>query len=387
MGRRAKNTTIIVHEGVYLKLISGFYHCYFRLSDTQFRRSTRTADLAGVKLKALTWFQEAQVKQSRGEQIDCVSFGRLKRSYLEQIKGFPKYGYHSETMERHFLPFFARFDDISKINRAAVLDYLAYRRAKGEKAPTPQTINRENTVLRQMLKFAVDQDWLKAAPKIDNQQDRLTRRRRRHFTLSEYRTLYRTARRRANELDGTDLKTSQSWSRKLLFDVIVLLVNTGLRVDESKTLIWRNIDLDSGTIFLEHAGKTRSTRRLFMRRGAIMALDRIRKRRLEYLSRSGAALDLNERVIALPNGTVIASLKKGFGQLLAACGFSYEKTADRHSMTSLRHTYATLRLTTRSGKRASMRALSKQMGTSERMIERHYGHDQIEDYRQELAGV
>lgn len=240
-----------------------------------------------------------------------------------------------------------------------------------------------------MLGFAVDHNWVKVAPKIDNQQDRLTRRRRRHFTLSEYRTLYRTARRRANELDGTDLKIAQSWSRKLLFDVIVLMVNTGLRVDESKTLIWRNIDLDTGTILLEHAhaGKTRSSRRVLMRRGAIMALDRIRKRRLEYLGKSGAALDLNEAIIALPNGTVINSLKKGFGQLLAACGFAYETTADRHSMTSLRHTYATFRLTTRSGKRASVRALSKQMGTSERMIERHYGHDQIEDYRQELAGV
>lgn len=53
-------------------------------------------------------------------------------------------------------------------------------------------------------------------------------------------------------------------------------------------------------------------------------------------------------------------------------------------LTSLRHTYTTLRLTTRTGIRASVKALSKQMGTSERMIERHYGHDQILDYRDEL---
>jgi hypothetical protein len=37
------------------------------------------------------------------------------------------------------------------------------------------------------------------------------------------------------------------------------------------------------------------------------------------------------------------------------------------------------------GKRATMRALSQQMGTSEKMIQRHYGHDQIEDYRDELS--
>ena len=29
-----------------------------------------------------------------------------------------------------------------------------------------------------------------------------------------------------------------------------------------------------------------------------------------------------------------------------------------------------------------MRALAQQMGTSDRMIQKHYGHDQIEDYRE-----
>ena|GEM_PF-6169711 len=33
-----------------------------------------------------------------------------------------------------------------------------------------------------------------------------------------------------------------------------------------------------------------------------------------------------------------------------------------------------------------MRGLAIQMGTSERMIQEHYGHDQIHDYERELAG-
>ena len=39
------------------------------------------------------------------------------------------------------------------------------------------------------------------------------------------------------------------------------------------------------------------------------------------------------------------------------------------------------------GIRATTRALAKQMGTSQRMIEKHYGHDEIEDYRDELSGL
>ena len=82
----------------------------------------------------------------------------------------------------------------------------------------------------------------------------------------------------------------------------MLMANTGLRVDELKTLIWRNVDWADGSLLLEHAGKTRSTRRVLMRRGALFALQRIKQRRLDYLARTGAALNMNETVISLPNG-------------------------------------------------------------------------------------
>ena len=85
-------------------------------------------------------------------------------------------------------------------------------------------------------------------------------------------------------------------------------------------------------------------------------------------------------------GTVVKSFKKGFNALLEECGFIYETVEDKHSMTSLRHTYATFALTRTDGKRASMRALAKQMGTSERMIQQHYGHDEIVDYEDQLLG-
>lgn len=58
-------------------------------------------------------------------------------------------------------------------------------------------------------------------------------------------------------------------------DYILLLANTGLRGDESETLIWRNVDWENKSLLLEHAGKTKSTRRVLMREGAVLALKRI----------------------------------------------------------------------------------------------------------------
>ena len=385
MGRRAKKSTIEVHDGVYLKAVNDVWQCYFRLGGRQFRRSTKTKTLSQAKSIALGWYHDAHNKRERGEEIDRVSFARLKKSYLDQIHGQGKTAYHKETIDRHLLPFFVKFDDISKIRTADVQDYLKYRRAKGDNPPLPQTLNRENSVLRQLMRHAVDRGWTTHAPQIKNHSERQTYRRRRHFTSNEYKKLWQTAKKRAKEFEGIPLKTRQRWQRQLLHDYIMILGNTGMRVDESKTIIWRNVDLENKTILLEYAGKTKSSRRIVARDSAISALRRIRQRRLEFLGRSGGTLDPNEKIIALPDGKPVSSFKKGFEQLLQACGFTYESNRDSHVLTSLRHTYATFRLTTRMGKRATMRALSQQMGTSEKMIQRHYGHDQIEDYRDELS--
>lgn len=384
MGRKAKDDTIVVSEGLYLKEARGVYQCYFRLAGKQIRRSTKTYDLNAAKLRALQWFRDAQRKADAGEEVEIISFARLKRSYLEHINTQGKYENHKGAIERHFLPFFSRFDDISKIKRADILDYLKFRNAQGEKVPTPQTVNRENTVLRQMFRYAVERDWLKTAPLIKNESERLTWRRRRHFTLEEYRILYRTARKRIHELEGNPLTKRQYEQRKLLLDYILLLANTGLRVDEAKTLIWRNVDWEAKTLLLESAGKTKSKRRVLMREGAVNALKRIHDRRAAFLQHKNERIKSTEKIVALPNGRAVASLKKGFNELLTACGFKYESIVEKHALTSLRHTYATFRLTTRTGNRASVRALAKQMGTSEKMIEKHYGHDVVEDYRKEL---
>jgi hypothetical protein len=73
-------------------------------------------------------------------------------------------------------------------------------------------------------------------------------------------------------------------------------------------------------------------------------------------------------------------------RLFGNCQFADPNSSSRHVLTSLRHTYATFRLTARTGPRASIKALCKQMGTSERMIEQHYGDDAILDYAEELLG-
>ena len=119
--------------------------------------------------------------------------------------------------------------------------------------------------------------------------------------------------------------------------------------------------------------------------------DQVRKLRERGLGASKIArqLGISRASVyrAIKYGTPIDSFKKGFNALLEAAGFVYHDRRDKHALYSLRHSYGTFRLTTKRDKRATSKSLALQMGTSVRMIEKYYGHDEIHDYEDELAGV
>jgi integrase len=391
LGRKAKATTITVTPGLLLKLSakSPYYQCYCRIKDASHRKSTGKADLEAAKQEALEWFFELKKQAKAGVALKRMGFDKLADNYLKTVIGDAKWRYHSETTERHFKPYFSKFDDIKQITEGTVSDYVVQRRTKSEKEPTPQTLNRENTVLRQMLAYAHTQKWMPDLIKVTHHNEQQTARRRRHFTGEEYLTLLKTARDRIAEAKADRQIQHIIANRYLLYDVIVLLANSGLRVDEMHSLTWRMILWDAGDIQLERSGKRKSSRRLIVRKSAMNALTRIAKRRKDYLLKynKDAVLDPNERVIATPDGIAVKSLKTAFRALIVACGFVYEDENDRHSLTSLRHTYATMSLTRKLGQRPTQEVLAKQMGTSTRMIQAHYGHDSVEDYRDELRGT
>lgn len=401
MGRKAKSETIEIDEGLYLKRKGDekIWHYYFRLDNTPFRKSTKTRDKMKATKIAIEDFQLAHDKLRNKASIEQVSFRKLSKKYLEYISSQTKYGYHSETTKRHLLPFFKKFEDVAKIRTKDIIEYVVDRQKKADGKVTNQTINRENSVLRQTLKFGIDCGWVSKDVVVKPLSDAKSKRRP-HFTKEEYDKLIQVSRNRAFEFKNSERNrknkkmtaqelarlTQQHWSRNLLHDVVIILANTGMRVGELKTVTWRDINLETQEIQLRHAGKVKSSRRVLVRGYAINALERIRERREQYIKENGGEFLQNERIHSFPNGKFVASLKKGFRELIKAAGFKYEAKDERHSLTSLRHTFATLRLTTTWDKRASTRALAKQMGTSEKMIEQHYGHDTIADYRSEITG-
>lgn len=233
VGRKAKNDSVIVTEGLLLKRTSAspLWQCYFRTHKQTFRKSTGTADLDKAKLKAFEWYFEVKKQAADGVVIGRIGFDKLCENYTKTIIGAAKIQYQTETINRHFKPFFSSIADIKQITDGKVADYIVHRRTKSKNEPTPQTLNRENTVLRQILSYALAQRWITTQTKVPFINESQTKRRRPHFTAQEYKTLCNFAKRRVIQAFNDRQIQHTIKNRELLVDVIRILANTGLRVD------------------------------------------------------------------------------------------------------------------------------------------------------------
>ena len=93
---------------------------------------------------------------------------------------------------------------------------------------------------------------------------------------------------------------------------------------------------------------------------------------------------LNEDVFKLRSGDTTANLSQTFNNLMRDSGLDADRDVkQRRSLYSLRHTYAHLALLK---ERMDVYTLAKQMGTSVKMIEQHYGHLQPSQKADVIAG-
>ena len=105
---------------------------------------------------------------------------------------------------------------------------------------------------------------------------------------------------------------------------------------------------------------------------------------VEYLRRIKALNDApkpDDFIFAHPDGKPIHSSKRAFASLMRIAGVEFDGVGKKHTIYSLRHTYATMRLT----EGVSICAIARNMGTSVAMIERFYGQTRTPDQAAELT--
>ena len=368
---------------------------------------------ARFKLKDLKWHRVAtkHVNIQFAAETACEAYDRARFLYDEKIPitskrfdsvadiavdemekqlkagvGKSVYNDYISVIKKYLKPFFGA-KAINTIGYEEIKKYSDWRTVQMKKPPVASTVTTHISAFNRVFDCAVERGWIAAAqvPKMKNNGEKGVARE--AFSLSEYKSLTSFMPKWAQK--GHTAKTREM--RELLRDYVLILVNTGMRHGtETKDMKWRDIEWITKNkeqyLQITVTGKV-GKRQLIARHNTEDYLIRIQQRQSSIAHLEFDTLlkrRLNENVFKLRSGETTANLSQTFNNLMRDSGLDKDREVkSKRSLYSLRHTYAHFSILNET---MDVYTLAKQMGTSVKMIELHYGHLQPAQKANVIAG-
>ena len=388
------DTLIHLRDGdvvLYKRENSDKWQARYKLGDSKWHRIStkeRNADYAGKV--ACEEYDRARFLADEDIVITSKKFGAVAKTVAENLqaqldggKGKSVFHTYITVINKYLIPFFKNYN-VNSIDYEALVKFDEWREKEMGKKPRASTITNHNTTLNKVLDYAVSMGFMSNVhiPKLQN--DGAKSNPRPAFSKSEYKSL--TSFMTTWCKKGHTQRTKDM--RELLRDYVLVLSNTGMRHGtESLGLKWKDIQWITmdGERYLQLTvnGKT-GKRNLIARHNTQDYLERIQLRNDAIKTMSFDALlkkRVDDYVFKLRDGTTTANLNGTFRHLMRDSGLN--KAGGNKTLYSLRHTYAHLAILEEN---MDVYSLSKQMGTSVKMIEQYYGHITPAHIASKLAG-
>jgi integrase len=387
------DTLIHLRDGdvvLYRRENSGKWQARYKLKNKWHRISTKERSLDFASKMACEAFDRARFLDDEDIVITSKKFGAVAKAVAESLqaqldggKGKVVYQTYITVINKYLIPFFKNYN-VNSIDYEALVKFDEWREEQMEKKPRASTITNHNTALNRVLEYAVDMGYMSNAhiPKLQNEGSKSKPRP--AFSKTEYKRLtsFMTSWCKKGHMQRTkDM-------RELLRDYVLILANTGMRHGtEALELKWKDIQwitMDKER-YLQFTvdGKT-GKRDLIARHNTQDYLERLQLRNDAIKKLSFDALlkkRVNDYVFKLRDGTTSKHLNGTFRHLMRDSGLN--KNGGNKTLYSLRHTYAHLAIIEEN---MDVFTLSKQMGTSVKMIEQYYGHITPAHVASKLAG-
>jgi integrase len=365
---------------LYRRNRSLLYQCRYRLADgTWHRVSTRKASVEHAVAVACDLYDEARYRQRLGlahrahtfAQIAAITAAELRRK-IDATTGKTSFHDYLSCIERYFLPYFAE-KRIEQLTNIDIAEFEVWRDKQMRRKPKASTLLNFASAWNRIIATAVTQGFISErvpVPKLTTRGEK--GKTRPAFTeqevkqLLDFMNVWQTQGRLAVERE----------IRPLLRDYIEILLYTGMRHGtEAMGICWNNIEWhthkDVRYIRIWVDGKT-GGRWLIAKHAAVDVLRRLHQRQQDIQHLSFDEL-LSQRVThklyRFSNGYEPHSFVGTFRRLMRDSGLALTADGQNRTLYSFRHTYATLELIRNS---TDIHTLSKQMGNSAAMIERHY---------------
>jgi integrase len=376
-------TAIYLRDGevvVYRRSRSLLYQCRNRLADGSWtRQTTGKAALEHAIVRACDIYDEARYRQRLGlahqahsvAQIAAICCADLRQQIDAKGKKTALNDYVS-IIERYFVPYFGE-RQLETLTHTDVREFEIWRDRRLTRRPKTSTLNNFTSAWNRLIATAVEQGYISErvpVPKLTSKGEKSKTRP--AFSREEIDVLLAFV----VEWQHKGTKQVEHEIRTLLRDYIEMLLYTGMRHGtEAMGIRWWDLEWHTkdGVRYLRVwvDGKT-GGRWLIAKHAVVEVLKRLHTREKdiaeipfeEVLTKSVPHL-----LFRFSNGHQPHSLVGTFRKLMRDSGLLLDSAGQTRTLYSLRHTYATLALL-ESG--TDIHTLSKQMGNSAAMIERHY---------------
>jgi len=374
--------SIQIHKKLRLDKRAGSDNWYARLTLPNGKRlikTTKTDDLEAAKEVALRLYYEVDARIQNKLPATTRKFKDVARhaihrmeAELEQGVGKQAYKDYIQVLNKWLIPYFGG-TDIAKLDLAAVTAFDAWRTEQNGKVPAQSTINNHNAALNRVLDEAELNGWIVKSLRPTLLNKGVKTESRGSFTVEEYRTIYTAL--RSYHKETTNEKSAAT--RETLRNYVLFLANTGVRHGtEALGLCWRNIEWyeRDGERYLAINVDGKTNKRTAIARDRVVDFlwrqaqlnSRISVEDFDALI--AAKLDEPVFTTRLGAGATVPNLNRAFNALLDELDLKSGADGRTRTLYSWRHFYATQDLE----RGVSTHALSRQLGNSTEMIDRHY---------------
>lgn len=352
------------------------WYCRIKVpgSDRYKTVSLRTADVTTAREAAFDADADLRFRVKHDVPVFNRTFAQIAKMYADHQQARSEAGeitHHRwevvESIIRAQINRYVGAKQIAHVSHDDFLGYPLWRRQNGQgrggRPVSDATIRYEMSIFRSVVAFAVGKRFVPESHVYKGKLP-LAKVRREEFTPEEYRKLHTFAR---GWIKRARTKKFE-WHRQLAYNFILIMCNTGMRPAEAKNLRWRDVairtDADGRRMVILHVRGKDKSRQLVAAGNVADYLERVRSLTTNQTAPEGAVF-VNGR--GDPAATLYADQIEG---LLREAGLLLSASGSTRSTYCFRHTYATFRLT----EGVDVYFLSKQMGTSVKMIEDQYGH-------------
>jgi len=399
MPKQNSTTQVIVPRSliVYKRPRNNVWQCRYKVANIWQRATTNETNLAAAIVKARELQIDAEVLKRNNVPIETRYVRNVAKLAIEKMEDEISRGV-GKVIYKDYIQFIKNYlieilgnRKINNIDYAALNHLDAERIRIMRKQPSPSTLLTHNAAFNKVFELAIDRGWVTATsiPKLSAKGNKSTRRP--AFDLVEIKALLGNfdswIKRAVDEVD-------KEW-RLLLRDYVEILLDTGARPGvELLNLKWNQIRLDTraklGKVVADENGEAEQevlvdravlmtvtgkgkTREIVGNPRTVIALKRILMRNYnETLLADWLKKRSDDYVIRNKNKAEYAWFNAMFDRYLEEHNLLIDPVTNlRRVLYSLRHTYATLAL---EHDKVPIHTLTKQMGNSVAMVEKHYSH-------------